>query len=102
MLQSLTIAGTMSDEVPTLELVGSLDVHTHRVLRHQLESLIEEGDLHIRLDLTKVDYLGSIGLGVLIHANKQLKALGGKLTVVPGKLRRHLELMQLHRVFDLE
>lgn len=62
-----------------LRLDGRLDVSSAPLLEKKINRLIEEGHLHLLLDFTRVDYLSSAGLRVLLSSAKKLKAQKGGL-----------------------
>src|SRR5262249_12085931 len=50
-------------------------------LARTLEEMIQGGIHRIRLDLGGVDYISSLGIGVLMRFHKELRAIGGNLKV---------------------
>lgn len=103
-MEQLTIAQANVNGLPTLELRGSVDVQSKEMLRDHLNQMVAEGHQTIRVDLGGIDYLGSVGLAVLIEVSKRLRKKGGQLVIAPGpkELRKHLALLNLHQVLDFE
>jgi anti-sigma B factor antagonist len=63
--------------------VGSLDSNTYGVLEKKVEYLLREGQAkHITFDMAGVDYISSMGVRVVLKAQKELKHLGGSLTMM--------------------
>ena len=60
-----------------LRLDGRLDSSSIQILERKIDKLIEERHYHLLLDFTRVDYLSSAGLRVLLSAAKKLKAKKG-------------------------
>jgi anti-anti-sigma factor len=87
-----------------IRVSGSLDVASKAELERALENLVDSGESHIRLDLSKVDYLGSVALAVLINASKTLRRRGGELRLVTSspQTRRHLKLLNLESMLEAE
>ncbi len=84
------------DGVLTLELFGSVSMSTQRLLREELDQVLQEGHRHLELDLRGLDCFGSAGVTSLIQAHKRLRRRGGKLWVqAPEWLRRQLALLGL-------
>ena len=85
-----------------LRVSGSLDIASKGELERALEGLVETGVNDIRLDLSDVDYLGSVALAVLINASKTLKRRGGELRLVTNsaQTRRHLKLLNLESMLE--
>lgn len=50
-------------------------------LLDKLNALIEQGERHLLLDFSGVDYINSSGLGALLSAAKRLKGLNGKMAL---------------------
>jgi anti-sigma B factor antagonist len=65
-----------------LRVVGEVDVFTAPVLRERIAELTGKGAVHIIADLSRVDFLDSTGLGVLVGALKRVREHGGSLTPV--------------------
>jgi anti-sigma B factor antagonist/stage II sporulation protein AA (anti-sigma F factor antagonist) len=64
-----------------LRLDGRLDAASAPILERKISSLIEEGHHHLILDFTRIDYLSSAGMRVLLSATKKLKAKKGMLVL---------------------
>lgn len=64
-----------------LRLDGRLDAASSPILDRKLQHLIHESRFHIALDFTRIDYLSSSGMRVLLAATKKLKTLKGNLVI---------------------
>jgi len=86
-----------------LEVGGEVDVYTAPRLRERLIELIEGGARSVVVDLGRVEFLDSTGLGVLVGALKRLRAVGGSLGLVCGqeRLLKIFRITALDRVFAL-
>src|SRR5580765_3559681 len=60
---------------------GRLDGYWSEHLARTLEETVRGGIHRIRLDLAAVDYISSMGLGVLVRFHKELRGIGGNLKV---------------------
>jgi anti-sigma B factor antagonist len=69
----------MDNEVVILKLIGNLVARTAESLEEQIAKLIEKKYLFILLDLGKVDFMDSSGLGACIAINRDLVATAGFL-----------------------
>lgn len=82
------------------EMVGGPDA---TMLTEKLHSLIDEGKKSIILDMAKVNYMNSSGLGILIGGLTAVRNNGGKLILLhlAAKLIELLRITKLDQVFDL-
>jgi anti-sigma B factor antagonist len=90
-------------EHTVLEVGGEVDVYTAPRLRERLIELVEGGARHVVVDLSRVEFLDSTGLGVLVGALKRLRAAGGTLGLVCAheRLLKIFRITALDRVFAL-
>lgn len=65
-----------------LHVTGEVDVYTAPMLREQIAELAAKGAVHLIVDLGRVEFLDSSGLGALIGGLKRLREHGGSLTPV--------------------
>lgn len=69
------------DDVTTIHLEGSIDGKTAPLVREEIRPALEGTSLAI-LDLTKVGYLSSAGLRLLLLIYREFAAKSGKLVLV--------------------
>jgi anti-sigma B factor antagonist len=86
---------------PVFELIGSLDLATSPTVRAALTEASERGDHRIIVDLHKVDFLDSTGLGALIGAQRRAREFDGEVRLVAkeGQILRLLRITGLLKVF---
>ena len=67
-----------------------------------LSNLIDEGNVNVILDLSKIELMNSSGLGIIIHSVNQLKQNNGslKLANVSSKIKQIMEITKLDSIFD--
>ena len=70
-----------------VEVAGEIDVYTAPKLREALIDLVNAGNHHIVVDVERVEFLDSTGLGVLVGALKRYRTLGGDLHLVISTTR---------------
>lgn len=94
---------TLDQGIPIIELEGEVDVYTAPQLKQQVIGVLESGARELVIDLTKVDYLDSTALGVLIGGLKRMREVDGNVTLVcPGpRIRRVFEITGLDKIFDI-
>jgi len=97
-LATRTIAGHT-----VLEVGGEVDVYTAPRLRERLVELVDGGARHVVVDLGRVDFLDSTGLGVLVGALKRLRAANGSFGLVCSKepLLKIFRITALDQVFPI-
>ena len=90
-----------SGDCAILQVTGEVDVYTAPMLRERIRDLAAEGAVHIIADLSRVDFLDSTGLGVLVGGLKRLREHDGSLTPVISTTRilRILEVTGLTALF---
>ena len=79
-----------------------LDASNTKELRAQLETRLPAGG-NVVLDLGRVHFIDSSGLGVILACLRQLDATGGHLRLcnVRKEVKATLELVRLHRLVDI-
>jgi anti-sigma B factor antagonist len=86
-----------------LEVAGEIDVYTAPKLREKLIELVNEGSYHLVVDLEKVDFLDSTGLGVLVGGLKRVRNHDGSLELVctQDKILKIFRITGLTKVFPI-
>lgn len=88
-------------DVVVVEVGGDLDVQTGPALREELYALAAQGEADVVLDLSRVGFLDSSGLGVLVGGLKRMRASQGSLRLAgcTAAVADVLNLTGLNRVF---
>lgn len=86
-----------------VEVGGEIDVYTAPRLREALVEAIDRGHTRLIVDVERVDFLDSTGLGVLVGALKKVRAEDGSLDIVctQERIRKIFEITGLNHVFGL-
>lgn len=86
-----------------IEIGGEIDVYTAPRLREAIVAAIEEGRHRLIIDVQKVNFLDSTGLGVLVGALKRVRGDGGSLDIVctQERILKIFEITGLDKVFGL-
>lgn len=94
---------THSGTVCVVSAAGRIDAERVPEFETNWQRLLQQGETHIALDLSKLDYLSSAGLCSILNLGKRLKASQGKLAIyaIPGPLRRVLEVSGFPQMFPL-
>ena len=72
---------TEKDNHILFELEGSLDIYTSLDLKAALEDHVKAENPDIVIDMSKLTYIDSSGIGILIKALNYVQGLNGKLCV---------------------
>ena len=89
--------------VVVVRVSGDLDVQSADSFRRRVDAWMAEDCPHLVLNLSKVTFLDSTGLGVLLGRIRKAEATGCRLGVVPppGVARRLLDMAALGRAVPL-
>lgn len=87
----------------TLPLEGEIDLHVSPQIAAALRELIKEEPKKLVVDLSKVSYIDSSGLAVLIEGMQKVEFYGGKLYLVglQENLRAVFESTRLDQAFRI-
>jgi anti-sigma B factor antagonist len=77
-----------------LRVSGEVDMATAPRLRQQVVVMVNAGHVNVVLDLSAVDFLDSVGLGVVVGAVKRVRSNGGEIHIV-------CDSEQILRLFDI-
>ncbi|MGO9260252.1 MAG: STAS domain-containing protein [Bryobacteraceae bacterium] len=94
----------MEPDITVVQLSGRLALgRAGQGLEGLVAGYVADGRLRVMLDLTRVDYIDSAGIGVLAMAAGQLKQAGGRLALVAGegRVRALLRLTGLDEIMPL-
>jgi anti-sigma B factor antagonist len=76
---------------------GEIDVYTAPKLRDKITELVAAGQYHLVVDMERVEFLDSTGLGVLVGGLKKVRAHDGSLHLVCSQDR----LLKIFRITGL-
>ena len=68
-------------DVHILRLEGYVDAHTFTYFEEELTKLVESGHYYLLLDLEKLTYINSTGLGLLMATFRQVRQHQGDLVI---------------------
>ena len=82
---------------------GGLNSENADQFVNELESLIKGGQSKIIVDCSRLDYITSYGLGVLVRLHAKLAKRGGsvKLACVKGFVEQVLAITRLNSIFEI-
>lgn len=94
-----SIQGKVAVLAPSGNLMGGSDTQE---LHDHVKSLINDGIINVVIDLGKVKWMNSSGLGALIASMTSLKNVNGslKLASITNKVNSLLMITQMIRIFE--
>ena len=86
-----------------VRVTGEVDLHTGPDLRTTLQRIADDGHHHIVVDMTRVPYVDSFALGVMVDTQRRLKERGGDLYLahITPFVMRAFEITRLIRIFNV-
>jgi len=99
----LAIEVRSHDRVTIIDIVGRFDSLTAPAMKSEMAGLIEQGKRRLVINLSKLDFIDSAGLGALVACLRRAVECGGELRLadVPAICRSIFELTRMDRVFDI-
>src|SRR5262245_49346077 len=77
----MQITKRQSGKIVELLVEGRMDVHWSEHLAAAVREEMRQGSHHIRLDLSRVPYLSSAGIGVLVRLHHEFRSIQGSFAV---------------------
>ena len=103
-MAELNISERQAGDVTVLDLGGKITIGEGSVaLRTAIRRLAEEGKKKILLNLAKVSYVDSSGIGELVSSFTTIKNQDGQLKLLnlSQKIQDLMTITKLHTVFDV-
>ncbi|MBB4935627.1 anti-sigma B factor antagonist [Lipingzhangella halophila] len=91
------------DDTEIVVVEGEIDVYTAPRLRELLIDLVNKGNVHLVVNMEKVEFLDSTGLGVLVGGLKRVRAHDGTLDLVctQERILKIFRITGLTKVFGI-
>jgi anti-sigma B factor antagonist len=93
----LKLAHHAKDGIEVIDVQGEIDMYTAPRLRELLIDLVIKGSYQLVVDLDKVGFLDSTGLGVLVGGLRRVRAHDGSLDLVCTQQR----ILKIFRITGL-
>lgn len=103
-IMTLTVTPrTIDDTTTILDLDGEVDVYTAPMLKEAMTKQVDGGKKNLVVNLQKVEYLDSTGLGILIGGVKRLREIQGTLRMFGAspRITRIFDITGLNAIFDV-
>ena len=91
------------DDIICVVLSGRLDAEQCEYLLHCVQKQIENGCSKLILDCDGLEYISSMGLGMLMRVHSRMSKQGGdvKLACVRGIVAEGIKLVRLDKVLEM-
>jgi len=91
------------DDVTILDINGEIDLYNAPEIKEIINSLIAEQKTNVIINLEKVSYIDSSGIGALISSLSNLKKYQGGLKIINvfASVRKVFELTKLTSFFEI-
>jgi len=99
----MDITKRTKDDVVILDISGEIDLYNAPEIKDIINSLIEEKKFNVIINLEKVTYIDSSGIGALISSLSNLKKYQGGLKIINvfASVRKVFELTKLTSFFEI-
>lgn len=79
------------------KLHGDLDIDGSLLLRNIFDARVQDDDLFVVFDMSKITYINSAGIGAIIALSKKVLGKKGRLFLVntPNKIKNIFEIAEL-------
>ncbi len=81
-----------------------IEVYNISEIKEVLFDIIDKGNRRLVMDMSRVEYIDSSGLGVMVSVLKKVKHAEGKLVLISPKssVKQILSLTNLDKVFNIQ
>lgn len=92
-----------TDGVQVISCGGSLDADTVAGFKKVTYDLVNDGSTKFVIDCSKLNFIDSMGLGVLISLLRRVRQRDGdvKVSALSDEVKTIFEITRLHRLFDV-
>jgi len=90
-------------EIALVRLDGRFDASVAEAFKTRIKELIEQDHARLVVDLAKIAFIDSSGLGALVACLRSANRAGGdiRLSGLRQEIRGIFELTRLHKLFDI-
>lgn len=99
----MQITNTLKNNILVIQLTGEVDLYHAPKIKDVVLEKIKEGHDNIIIDLEKVTYIDSTGIGSLIFSRTTINKNGGNLILINIKdsVKKIFELTKLNSFFKI-
>lgn len=94
---------SQAGDVTQVQIDDRMEADTVQVFRDAMSRLVGAGKIKVVINLGKVSFIDSSGLGCIVSVLRQFRQNDGdiKLACITDSIRPLIEIVRLHRVFDI-
>ncbi|MCB1189193.1 MAG: STAS domain-containing protein [Leptospiraceae bacterium] len=70
------------NSIPVIDIIGEVDLYNAKEIKDTIENIIKSGKYQIILNLQKVPFMDSSGIGTLVTGMYRLKKYHGSLKII--------------------
>jgi anti-sigma B factor antagonist len=92
-------------DLTVVELTGHLNLGNELMtIEASVKAVIDEGARKLVIDVTRLDYIDSAGVGMLVACNGRIEKAGGKMRVsgAQGSVAKTFEVVHMDRITSLD
>jgi anti-sigma B factor antagonist len=99
----MNIEVKLQDGIQVVYCGGSLDADTVAGFKKITYDLVSGGSTRLVIDCTNLNFIDSMGLGVLISLLRRVRQRNGdvKVSALTDEVKTIFEITRLHRLFDV-
>lgn len=102
---TVSLRGTreVKDDYQLFRLTGLLDAFSEPKFRSVMGQCVDEGPKNLILDLSKIDFVDSSGLGALVQLAKKVQTAEGTMQIVTNpRVTQTVKLVRLEKFLALQ
>ncbi|MDF2821631.1 MAG: spoIIAA [Clostridiales bacterium] len=99
----MTLEFEQLDRNLVVKLKGELDHHSAEIVREKIDRSIDRGGIkNLIFDCSKMDFMDSSGLGVMMGRFKKLKSMGGQVVIsgINPNIDRVFKLSGIYKIIS--
>jgi len=99
----MNITESKIGEINVVHVEGRLDTTNYGELEHHLSALTDNNEVQILLDMSKLEYISSSGLRILLMFLKKIKTVEGRfmLCSMSSDIREIFEISGFVNIFEI-
>ncbi|TSA23812.1 MAG: anti-sigma factor antagonist [Bacteroidetes bacterium] len=99
----MEITEKKAGDCTVINITGRLDTTNYSVLEKKLMELIDAGEIRLLVNLSKMDYVSSSGLRILLMALKRISMVKGKFALcsLQDNIKEIFEISGFTNIFEI-